>query len=678
MLAFAVTLALVVTPVSAAPAAHGFASPGHPATTATHATRATLATRATTATPASPAVQARQPVRLVVVTTLRDAGTGSLRAAIQAANSGPRRRTTVIDFAVRGVITLASPLPALSRRVIIDGRSAPRYQAGGPPVVEINCADHPGLQLARAATGSALLALAVDNASGDGVSLRAGRVTLDDDYLGLNLAGKAFGNRGDGLYVAGISFRNLIGLNPSGASGVVANVISGNRRSGMVLDGSDHNTVAANRIGTNAAGRRAIPNGRDGLRLVHGADSNEIGGTEFTDSATGQVNNPTGDKGTTTPVFVVPPLGNLISGNTGAGIVIRSGSARNSLNGNFIGTIADGDAGLGNGGPGVWIDRANRNSLTGCRFVNNPFVYYNVISGNGGNGLRVTDSAGTVVQGNFFGVGANNTAIVGNHRNGILVDGSSANTQVGGVIPLGNVSAGNRLNGIAVTGTARGFVTFNTFGGLLAFKGAAPNGHDGLLITSTGGNNLARTNVLSGNRGNGIELSGYARGVTIEPDIAGLNTEGNAALPNGGDGLLIDGHAHGNTVGGTLRSVIPQNTFSANRGYGIVITGAAHGNRVFRSFVGTAILGVAALGNGRGGVLIAGTAWGNTIGPARQRHPNIISGNKGNGVTLLAGSRRNRVIGNFIGINRARQSLPNAGRPVVDLGHMNLVLGNRF
>ena len=32
-----------------------------------------------------------------------------------------------------------------------------------------------------------------------------------------------------------------------------------------------------------------------------------------------------------------------------------------------------------------------------------------------------------------------------------------------------------------------------TFGGLLAFKGAAPNGNDGLLVTFTGGGNLART-----------------------------------------------------------------------------------------------------------------------------------------------------------------------------------------
>jgi hypothetical protein len=101
--------------------------------------------------------------------------------------------------------------------------------------------------------------------------------------------------------------------------------------------------------------------------------------------------------------------------------------------------------------------------------------------------------------------------------------------------------------------------------------------------------------VFSGNRRNGIELTGNASGVTVDPDIVGLNTKGDGVLPNGGDGLLIDGAAHGNIIGGTLSSVIPQNTFSGNKGYGVAITGRAHGNRVFGSFIGTQILGVKAL-----------------------------------------------------------------------------------
>ena len=169
------------------------------------------------------------------------------------------------------------------------------------------------------------------------------------------------------------------------------------------------------------------------------------------------------------------------------------------------------------------IGHASGTSLTGCKFVNNPFVYYNVISGNRGNGLVVDGASDTTVQGNFFGIGANNTTVVRNGLNGILVTGTSAKTQVGGVIPLGNVSAGNGRNGIAVTGGPAGHHVQH-LGGLLAFKGAAPNGRDGLLIASAGGNNLVRTNVFSGNTRNGIELAGRATGVTVDPDIAGLTT----------------------------------------------------------------------------------------------------------------------------------------------------------
>jgi parallel beta-helix repeat protein len=612
----------------------------------------------------------------ITVTSLSDAGVGSLRAAVNTANAAPAGNSTLINFGVNGTIILASPLPAIAREVTIDATTAPTHVSGGPPVVALDFNGNPGLLFAAGSSGSQLLGVAVDHASGNGVTLDAGSVTLNDNYIGLNLAGAAAGNGADGVHVSAASARNLIGLNSTRASGVVANVISGNRGSGIALVGSSANTVVANRIGTTAAGTSAIANGGDGILLAGGSRGNEIGGTAFIDSVTGKANNPTGDKGTVTPVFVVPPLGNLISGNGSNGVMIDTGSHGNVLNGNFIGTTASGDGALGNAGNGVWIYRAPGNSLVGCKVVNNPFVYYNVISGNLRNGLRVTSSDNVTVQGNFFGVGANNTAIVGNRLDGILVDGSSVNTQVGGVIPLGNVSAGNGLNGIAVLGTARRFVTFNTFGGLLAFKGAAPNGLNGLLITSTGGDSLVRTNVFSGNKGNGIELAGNASGVTVDPDIVGLTTKGDAVLPNGGDGLLIDGTAHGNTIGGTLISVIPQDTFSGNSGYGVVIAGRAHDNIVDPSFIGTQILGVKALGNKKGGVLITDNAYSNLIGQEACERPNLISGNNGIGVTLTRDTRQNFVINNYIGLNRFARDLPNSGPPVVNAGHSNTISGN--
>ena len=407
-----------------------------------------------------------------VVRRLGDLGHGTLRAGINFANSRSSRSVTIISFRVRGVIRLSRPLPGLRRTTVIDGFSAPNYS--GRPVVEIDFNEQAGLFYGPGSSGSVLRGLALDDAINAGVSLYANSITIVGNYVGLDRSGRPFGNHGDGLYLSQRSADNRIGANNGLVSGAVSNVISANRGSGIVLDGSVRNNIVDNRIGTNPAGTAAMGNRGDGLELVAGARDNLIGGSVFTDGATGQENNPTGDKGTETPVFVVPPLGNLISGNGHDGVVVANGPASNELNGNFIGTTANGDAGLGNAGDGVAIVRANRNSLIGCKFRNNPFVYYNVVSANRGNGLRITDSNDTTVQGNFFGVGANNTTILGNHGNGILVDGTSANTQVGGVIPLGNAAAGNFRNGIAVTGRARGFVTFNTFGGLLPFKGAAP------------------------------------------------------------------------------------------------------------------------------------------------------------------------------------------------------------
>jgi hypothetical protein len=614
-----------------------------------------------------PLMQANARLGPTVVTTLSDSGVGSLRAAIAFVNARHPARST-ITFNVRGSIQLASDLPPVVARVRIDGTSAPQY--AGSPVVEIDANGHAGLVFGPGSASSELLGLAIANARSNGVTLDAGSITLNFDYIGLDLLGAPAGNAGDGVYVSARSSNDQIGLNESGDSGAIANVISGNDGNGLSLHGSSGNTIAANRIGTDVTGKFAVPNGGNGIWLTAASNDNEIGGTRFVDKATGDANNPTGSKGTTTPVFVVPPDGNLVSGNRGSGILIDTRSESNTLNGNFVGTTADGDAALANASDGVRIAGSGKNSLSGCRFVNNPFVYYNVLSGNLGNGLRITNSNDVVVQGNFFGIGANNTTIVANNRDGMLINGSSRNTQVGGVIPLGNVSAGNVLNGIEVAGTAGGFITYNTFGGLLAFKGAAPNGNDGVLITATGGKQIVRTNVLSGNINNGLEIGGDASGVTVGPDIIGLSSKGNSLLPNGNDGVRIDGNAHDNVIGDYFSSVIPQNTISGNLGHGVAIVDGAYDNQVIATFIGVDVAGGSALSNQGGGVYVGAYAHHNRIGgpssDPKKPMRNLISGNVGNGVTLGTGSSHSAVIDNWIGLNRAgAKTLPNSGRPIV-------------
>jgi trimeric autotransporter adhesin len=457
-----------------------------------------------------------------------------------------------------------------------------------------------------------------------------------------------------------ISYQATVNL-----GGQPSNVISGNGGNGIGIYGASGNRVAMNSIGTDATGTLRRGNAKNGILVTNRAARNFIGGTV------------TGGNDPTAGVIVRPPQGNLISGNGANGVLINKGSTQNLLSGNFVGTSASGNSALGNRLDGVAIEKADGNLLIGCTLQDQPFVYYNVLSGNGGNGLRITDSNNTTVHANFMGAGADNAAIVPNGGDGLLVSGTSRNTQVGGVIPLGNVISGNNQNGIEVSDKASGFVSFNTFAGTFAFGGAAPNRRDGILVTSTGGNNLIRTCIVSGNLGNGIEIGGQATGVQVTETAVGTNSSIQAAIPNLGSGIVISGHAHDNAIGGFQPSVEPHVTISGNLGYGIEITGSAHNNVVFHTVIGTNAEGTAALPNARGGILLGPGTSSNTIGGGSVAVRNKILDNVGPGVTIQS-STGNLVLGNEIGGNAQGGVAMSDGRKNVigSAGEGNTVAGN--
>jgi trimeric autotransporter adhesin len=431
----------------------------------------------------------------------------------------------------------------------------------------------------------------------------------------------------------------------------LSNVISANTGNGINISGSNGNVIAMNFIGTNPAGSasRGFGNTQNGILLTGASSGNLIGG-----QATG-INNPTGSEGNTTPVFQRPPQGNLISGNLADGVLINGGSIGNLLSGNFIGTDELGTTALGNGGDGVAIANASNNSLIGCTLFQNPFVFYNVIAGNGGNGLSLTNANNVTVQANFLGIAADNKLSIPNGGNGLLVAGTSQTTQVGGVIPLGNVISGNSLNGILVRDQATGFVSFNTFAGIAAFKTAAsPNGLDGILITSTGGNNTVRTCIVSGNKGNGIEIAGNASGVQITETSVGTNSSISGGIPNQGSGIVIRGEAHGNAIGGFQPSVEPENFVSGNRAYGIAVMDRAYNNSIFHTTIGR---GAALtppypfIPNLAGGILLDMGTSGTTIGGPAGPLQTVIQNNGGAGLYIY-NSTANHVLNNSITFNR--------------------------
>ena len=433
----------------------------------------------------------------------------------------------------------------------------------------------------------------------------------------------------------------------------LSNVISGNAGNGIGIYGANDNQIAMNDIGTDVTGTIRVGNGKNGILVTNGAMRNLIGGQA------------TGGNDPTEAVYVRPPQGNLISGNKANGVLITNGATATVLSGNFVGTTATGNAGLGNKLDGVAIVNASGNSLLGCTFQQNPFVFYNVLSGNGADGLRITDSNDTTVQANFMGVGANNSSVVANGGDGLLVSGSSANTHVGGVIPLGNVISGNNGNGIEIRDTASGLISFNTFTGIFAFGGAAPNQLDGILVTSSGGNNLIRTCIVSGNLGNGIELGGNATGVQVTDTAIGTNTNIQSAIPNAGDGIKITGAAHGNAIGGFQPSVEPRVTISSNNRYGIEVLGSAHDNTIYHAYIGTNTNDTALLGNHLGGIYLGKGTRSTTIGGAASALQTKIVNNGGAGVTIRS-SNGNVILQNEIS-NNAREGI------VVNRGLNNLI-----
>lgn len=250
---------------------------------------------------------------------------------------------------------------------------------------------------------------------------------------------------------------------------------------------------------------------------------------------------------------------------------------------------------------------------------------------------------------------------------------------MGGPIPLGNVDGANGENGILVQGTASFFTSYNTFCGLAAFQTYTNlgNGWDGMKITSTGGNILIRTNVITENGNDGIEVAGSATGVRIAGNIVGLDTNGDAPMGNKNNGIEVDGNAHGILIGGPQATfnIIAHNVISANGGDGIAVDGKAHNVQISFSFVGTDLIGLDALGNAKSGIYLGQGSYDTTVGSSDPSLPTVISGNLGDGVEMR-GTNDNTVVGTLIGTDQTGLlPLPNAGDGVFLSNSSNNVIG---
>jgi len=237
--------------------------------------------------------------------------------------------------------------------------------------------------------------------AGSGLYLQAGSSSnvIQGNYIGADVTGAAaMANAGDGITLQG-SVNNLIGGTNNGAG----NIISGNTKAGISFFGeAPDNLVQGNRIGTSASGSAALGNGLDGITLTN-SPGNLIGGTTVA-------------------------ARNLISGNHQNGILILNGSFGTIIQGNFIGTSADGTNALANTQNGLNIETWD-NTVGGT-----TSAARNLISGNGLDGIFIIGLGTTnnSVQGNYLGTRLNGASALHNGRAGLGVSSNAFYNLIGG------------------------------------------------------------------------------------------------------------------------------------------------------------------------------------------------------------------------------------------------------
>lgn len=399
------------------------------------------------------------------------------------------------------------------------------------------------------------------NAS-DGIEITTGSdgTQILGNYIGLDKNGVSDrGNTVNGILLNEAS-AVVGGVKPLAAGGAcrgACNVISGNNQNGIVISGVGANgsTVQGNYVGLNWNGTQRVPNTLNGVK-VEGSGYNTIGGTTNTTpggDCTGACNVITGNDGMGIEILpkTVAVIGNLVVGNyigtnpAGTGLVTTALVTGNKLGGIRINNVADVTIGTTN--------PAARNVISGNQATTTTTAYGITVQG--------TITTNTKIYSNYIGTNAAGTAALGNDV-GILI--KSPSSFVGDLgTQFRNVISGNLSNGIEILGTglferdnpSSNRIRGNYIGVSADGMSAVPNGGDGVRIVDAfnnfiGDQYLNSSNIISGNAGNGITITGVqSESTRVQRNYIGVNVNNTAALPNGANGVLITNHAHHNQVG---------------------------------------------------------------------------------------------------------------------------------
>ncbi|MBU1669536.1 MAG: right-handed parallel beta-helix repeat-containing protein [Actinobacteria bacterium] len=559
-----------------------------------------------------------------LVTNTDNSGPGSLRQAIDDANSNPGEDTINFDIPGSGPHTISptSFLPALTDKIIINGYSQPdaaRATADTSATILIELdgsaagSDVGGLYFFTDSDDSEVNGLSITNWNRDGIYiLNPAGIKINGCYIGVDASGAvAKGNMDCGVIVEQSASTGVV---IGGSSPGDRNVISGNIGNGIETVLQSDCLVQGNYIGTDANGAGAIGNTGHGIFIY---------GDPFA-STGAQID------------------GNLISGNGENGIEIQIAS-HTTVTGNFIGTDVDGTSALPNKGHGVDV---NSDDIT---IGGTTPAEGNVISGNDQQGINVDDSSGCVIKANLLGIDAGGAAAMPNSWSGICVSSKAENATIGGTTAgERNVISGNDIYGVDIQDSENVDVTGNYVGLNKNGNAAVGNGYAGIKIwksssdVNVGGQTAGETNVISANGWSGVDISDCSD-VNVTCNYIGTDATGTFALGNywgvsvaqGSDNLTIGGDDSGK-----------RNVISGNK-YGIYLNGCT-GTATKGNFIGTNATVTTALGNTSAGIYLYQGADGNVVGGTAAGTGNVISGNGGYGIHVYQ-SAGNQVLGNCIG-----------------------------
>lgn len=457
-----------------------------------------------------------------VVGNTNDSGPGSLRDAIEAANEDSAIDSIRFVFLTPGphTINLNSPLPELLNEVVIDACTQALLLGSSTPIVEINGNGAALDGLVLSAGNTTICGVVINRFLGSGIVIQSDSNVVIGNRIGTDPTGTIdLGNGLDGIRVLSGN-GNRIG----GGTVHERNVISGNERNGISLESAGPTLIQNNHIGTDAAGTTALGNAWSGIHIAGGLN-HEIGGT--------------------------PGSGNLISGNGSNGIEMESASGV-SVQRNYIGTDVTGSFGVGNVGNGVLIMGASTgNTITGGNVISGNSgagVAIFDASSNSVKGNRIgTSASGDIPLGNQSNgviIGSSSSVPVMNTIGGLdAADGNTiAHNGGAGVVimsgtqhaVLGNSISDNQGPGIDLGGDG---VTPNHVGppvpGPNNFQNHPVLNFAAFDLRAIAGSILAQP--LSSYRieffsSNSVDASGYGEGerfvgfTTVTTDTAGLGT----------------------------------------------------------------------------------------------------------------------------------------------------------